>query len=158
MTGLKEKGIESFDSARGKLFEHVVFEWLYNKNGPRAKLRCDFHVNGEQIDCWAVNGERIDVYECKMRISDQSVNEIIKQIERKLTAVVEMLKQIELRRTAGDKTEIKKVFGCVASYEPVRPETRKKLEAAGLTVVDNFDNSNNIGREIKDILRRKFVP
>lgn len=131
---------------KGKFFEYVVYKWI-NEGGFNNYMscKCDFILDGEEIDCLGEADTHIDLFECKINLHSDSINDIISQIEKKAHILKNIYK--------------KDVNSYLVIYHPQR-ETNKKLrlfEEKGIKVIDNFreeiDRNRIFDRVRKDIHR-----
>jgi hypothetical protein len=124
-----QKEMENFmGQVKGKLLEYVFYKWINEKyviiGKVYNKVQCDFWIQGEQIDCIAERDNKIDVFECKISLHDDQIDETIKQIKRKAEII---------------KNEYKKNVSPHIVVYNAQPEHISKIEKEGINVIQFKD-------------------
>ena len=110
--------------SKGKLLEHVVHKWIDATQG-FDNTACDTWVNDEQIDCTGEIGGSLSIFECKLNLHQDTIDNTLSQVRRKVSAL----------RSDNQKIEARLVV-----YGPVPADTKKAFEQEGISVTDNFRN------------------
>lgn len=108
---------------KGKFFEYVVYKWR-NEKSPNSDVRCDVQLNGEQIDCIEEEEGGINLFECKLNLHIDEIDDVIQQIKRKEEVVKDKYKKM--------------VIPWMIVYSPVDPYQKSKIESKGIMVFDDF--------------------
>jgi len=134
---------------KGKFFEYVFHKWI-KENKQYDNTRCDFLLDGEQIDCIGETANRIDVFECKFNLHINEINKTTEQIKRKVKII-------------KDKNKEKTITPYIVTYCKIPPDQKSKFEKNGINFIDNFKNTiendrffDGIRNEILNILNFEF--
>ncbi|WMW26350.1 hypothetical protein RE474_06465 [Methanolobus sediminis] len=125
--------------AKGKLFEYAFCNWLFEHHSIiNSLIKFDVQVNNEQIDAYEEFEDRIELYECKVQLHTEKLDDIINQVQRKVKALPSDKKVIRnlviyMPCSIKDKNELKKAKIYVHDdfkaniFERLNPESKKKL-------------------------------
>jgi hypothetical protein len=137
------------EAIKGKFFEYVFYKWI-KENKQYDDTRCDFLLDGEQIDCIGEIENRIDVFECKLNLHINEINKTIEQIKRKVKII-------------KDKNRESTVIPYIVTYCKIPPNRKSKFEKKGINFIDNFEETikndrlfNGIRKGILNILNFEF--
>lgn len=144
-----KKKVNNFvGEAKGKLFEYAFCNWLFVRNFANGKnIKFDILVNGEQIDAYEEFENSIDLFECKVQVHIDELDDTISQVKRK----VESLKCLN-----------KKINSYLIVYSPVNPRIKNKIQEADIIVrkdfkTDLFDRLNSESKKkLSQVLEFEF--
>ncbi len=108
--------------SKSKLLEYVVHKWIIATRG-LTKTSCDTWAYGEQLDCTGEIGDSLILFECKLNVHQDEINDTLSQIKRKTTALSTRYKRIEPH---------------LIVYGPVPGDAKSIFEKGGILVTDNF--------------------
>jgi hypothetical protein len=126
LSEIKESLDQFVGDVKGKFFEYLFYNWLSETTTKSySRIICDFDFNksGEQIDIFAESDEEIQIFECKVSVKTEKVNETLDQICKK--------------RNLFENNK-KKVKTCLVVYFPFKTPNREKFEHEGIEICDNF--------------------
>jgi len=107
---------------KGKLLECVVHKLVEESLG-FEKTTFDTVVNGEQIDCIGERGDSLLIFECKLNVHQNDVEDTIAQIKRKSKALSNRHRKVEAELV---------VYGMVPAH------ARVVFDKNGISVRDDF--------------------
>lgn len=143
---IKQKTENFINYFRGRFFEYIFHKWLTESRQNRQKYyntKCDFYLDGEQIDCVGENKNRIDIFECKITLHTEKIDEIINKIKKKVKVV---------KNEKGNVI----VNPYIVFFSKINPTWKSKLEENGINVIDNFENTINTDR-VFDKIRKDIL-
>ncbi|MCC6003780.1 MAG: hypothetical protein LM590_05505 [Thermofilum sp.] len=105
---------------KGKIFEYIVYYWL-NESKHEGKVYLNLRINGEEIDCILEGKDTIEMYECKVTLHTDKIDETIDQIKRK----VFILKEVYGKRVVPN----------LVVYNVNSSEQIKKIKDQGINVI-----------------------
>ncbi len=108
--------------SKGKFLEYVVHKWI-SATQEFDKTSCDTWVNGEQLDCTGEIGDSFSLFECKLNLHQDTIDNMVNQIRRKVMALSRDNQKIEAR---------------LVVYGPIPANTKKVFEKEGIFVTDDF--------------------
>jgi hypothetical protein len=127
--------------AKGKLFEYVFHKHLAEE-GMYKETKCDLYIENEQIDCTAIIYLEIHIFECKLSLHEDELDETIRTISNKVRAV---------ERNRG-----KKVNSHLVVYSDIPQDREHRIRQNGIDVIKNFrreiENSRIFDKTRKEIL------
>lgn len=121
---LRKMSKDVFENAKGKLFEYA-FSIINKKSNPGNKFDIDITINGEQIDAVMYNDNKIYVYECKINIHKDTLEETLSSINRKVNAL-----KIEMDGYTISPT--------LVIYSSTPGDRKEYFENQGILVIDNY--------------------
>jgi hypothetical protein len=124
---LRKKSEDSFEGAKGKLFEYVFAAMLHKLN-PEAQIETDFTIMDEQIDAAMSIGDRTTLYECKINVHEDELENTMATIVRK----VNIAKQ-------SKKNHI--ITSSIIVYLSISDKRKKYFEEHGIAVIDDYRNA-----------------
>lgn len=124
-----QRKVENFTgNAKGKFFEYLFYNWLAEKKHVRyKKIRCDCYLNKEQIDVLAEAESDVYIFECKVNLHIDEIDEIKKQIENKVIAVNQQFSK-------------ERIIPYLVVFSQIQNAHRKKFEDMGIHVCSPFEN------------------
>jgi hypothetical protein len=121
---IEKKVIDFTGEAKGKLFEYAFCNWLFIHNPCNAEnIKFDVQKNNEQIDAYEILENSINLFECKVQVHLDGLENIIDQIERKIKSLRDLEKEIN---------------AYLIVYFEISPGIKNKLQKADIHVRDNF--------------------
>ena len=128
--------------AKGKLFEYVFHHWLLEDNSTKyCKIKCDHHENKEQIDVYAELENEVHIFECKVNLHGNKINETVIQINRKVKA-------LQLCK--------KKIVPWLIVFSQISDASKKRFEDEGVKVFDNFKNEIRSWKDLNNDSKKKI--
>ncbi|NQE45428.1 hypothetical protein C5S31_05345 [ANME-1 cluster archaeon GoMg2] len=124
-----QRKVEDFTgNAKGKFFEYLFYNWLAEKKHVRCKnIRCDYYLNKEEIDVLAEAEDKVYIFECKVNLHIEKIDEIKKQIENKVKA-------------ANQQFSKERIIPYLVVFSQIQNVHREKFEDAGIHVCSPFEN------------------
>jgi len=121
--------VKFINSVRGIMFEFLVYKWLiYNiRMNDYVNVFHNITINDEEIDILVEKRELVELYECKVNVTERNVNEIIRKLKQKI-----------LRVSSHEKYKNKKIKTSLVVYYPLKQKIREKIETSNINVLDNF--------------------
>ncbi|MHA1887141.1 MAG: hypothetical protein ACTSX0_03890 [Promethearchaeota archaeon] len=135
---------------KGKLFEYVFYHWLLEENSTNYhEIKCDVNKNKEQIDVYAELEDEIHIFECKVNLHDNKIDETINQINRKVKAL---------------QLCDNKIIPRLIVFSEIKDASKKRFKDEGIDVFDNFEDeiqswrylNSDSTKTIFSILKFKF--
>lgn len=145
ITELKEESKELIGNAKGKLLEYVFYNWFveneaerFNITNAEKNIKCDKEVDDEQIDFFIIHNDKIDIFECKVKLHKSDFKEkdnIFQQLKQKKEALEE-------------KYTDKKINKKILLYEKTSKEWKEQIEKSTVSL-DYYPFKESL-RECKD--------
>lgn len=134
---LKEEFLPRY---KGMIFEYIVYYWL-NESKHEGKVYLNLRINREEIDCILEGKDTIEMYECKVTLHTDKIDETIDQIKRK----VSILKEVYGKRVVPN----------LVVYNVSSSEHIKKIKEQGINVIifrDIINHDRIFVRKRKDLI------
>lgn len=124
-----QRKVEDFTgNAKGKFFAYLFYNWLAEKKHVRCKnIRCDYHLNKEEIDVLAEAEDKVYIFECKVNLHIEKIDEIKKQIENKVKA-------------ANQHFSKERIIQYLVVFSQIQNVHREKFEDNGIHFCSPFEN------------------
>ena len=120
---IQRKTEDFIGDVKGIFFEYLFYNWLSEECCDKCKEipKCNVSENGEQIDVITKTETDIRIFECKVNLHSDEIDNTIRQINNKVKAV--------------QRSDERKITPHLVVFSPIQDVYKKKFEEEGIQVL-----------------------